>query len=352
MHLKLYCVLRTVRPPTLDVGLRAPVEYVRRELAEKYGAERVARVHRATVNHARRKAPSRSQQSVAVNGLRIYTSCETYWPIKTLEETTNSTFSAKVAEKVSKDGFKNGRRFDAIVTAIDESKRQVSVRVGDQNAILQLVPVKVRVFGQDCDEKQVGDVLKRGVVVHVEVIDAKLTLPAVDSRRGQRLPWYRLTPKRGVLSPLVGGSWISSSISTTMRHRPIGKPVNSSNCLSRRSARIKGGDTGHHFLTAPGRPDGKTWSPQNSDGDWRSDPRPRGIGRLAQCHRGAGARVELASISGDGLRQSAGIESKLVDNFTMVMGSSELTPLETLQTRTPPSRPADGRQTPSSSRVW
>jgi penicillin-binding protein 1A len=73
---------------------------------------------------------------------------------------------------------------------------------------------------------------------------------------------------------------------------------------------------------------GKTWSPQNSDGDWRGPIRIReGLGASRNV---IAVRVlkEVGIEKAMGFAKRMGIESPLVDNFTMVMGSSELTPLE------------------------
>lgn len=306
------------------------VEYVRRELVQKYGVENVEggglRVE-TTLNAKRQVEANKSLQ----NGLRLYDERQKlYRPIKTLKDTEFDKFSTKVAKQVSRLGFKNGRRFDAIVTAIDETNQHVSVKVGDRNAVLELVP-RVRVFGEDYDKKPIKSVLKRGNVVNIEVIDAKREPPVVRFAPGPEAALVSIDPKtRGVVAMVGGFDFEFNKYDhATQAHRQTGstfKPFVYAAALESKQV-----TPATIFLDSPAvfpMDGGKTWSPQNSDGDWRGPIRVReGLGASRNV---IAVRVlrEVGIDKAMDFAQRAGIESPMVNNFTMVMGSSELTPLE------------------------
>ncbi len=306
------------------------VEYVRRELVAKYGEEKIQggglRVE-TTLNVTRQIAANKALR----DGLRTYDERQKlYRPKKTLKEKDFDGFIKTSNKALAKGGFKNGRNYDALVVKNDKEKHLVTVQIGDRKAELQMVP-KSRIIGEDYDQEKVDGFLKRGDVVNVEIIDINSEPPVVRFTSGPEAALVSVNPQTRAVVAMVGGFDfdLNQYDNATQAHRQTGstfKPFVYAAALEERKI-----TPATVLLDSPAvfpMHGGKTWSPQNSDGDWRGPIRIReGLGASRNV---IAVRVlkEVGIEKAMAFAKRMGIESPLVDNFTMVMGSSELTPLE------------------------
>lgn len=306
------------------------VEFIRRQLVEKYGEEKVQggglRVE-TTLEVKRQEAANIALK----NGLRIYDERQkNYRPLRSLKESEFEKFTRTVQKKVEKEGFKNGRRYEALITGIQEDPKQLNVKIGDKKAVLDLSP-RSRIFGDDFIEKKVADNFKTGQVVRIEIIDAAMDPPVVRFAPGPEAALVAIDPKtRGVVAMVGGFDFeLNKYDHATQARRQTGSTFKPLVYAAALEARVI--TPASIFLDSPAvfpLHGGKTWSPQNSDGDWRGPIRIReGLGASRNV---IAVRVlkELGIEKAIEFARRMGIESKLVDNFTMVMGSSETTPLE------------------------
>ncbi len=309
------------------------VEHVRKRLVEKYGSEKVyaggMRIH-TTLDLDKQRAAQRALRS----GLRVYDKRRDYYkPVRTLGDKQVDNFIARQTEEIAKSGVSTNKVYEAVVTSVDADKELVKLSLGDVPARLLLEP-RTRILGEGDDAKSVDEAFERGDVL--EVIprtgepDDQGSVP-VEFRRGPESALIAVDPQTRDVEAIVGGYSFDYNEydHATQARRQTGstfKPFVYGAAIETKGITPA---TIYHDSPAVFKLDGgKSWSPKNSDGSWRGPIRVReGLGASRNV---IAVRVlrDVGLEAATKFAKKVGIHSPIVQNFTMVMGSSELTPLE------------------------
>ena len=308
-------------------------EHVRKILVAKYGDAQVQggglRVHTTL----RVKAQEQAHEAVRTQIASYDDRKKYYRPQKKLAADAIDKFIEGRTADVAKRGIKPNAFYEAVVTSVDGGKEIVRLKIGNEDAILLLEP-KLRIFGgKQCTEETLRDTLMRGHVLKVQVVSPAEAGEPIKARfvPGPEMALISIDPKTRHVVALVGGYDYETNKynHATQAERQTGstfKPIIYAAALDKRVI-----TPASIFLDSPAvfpLDGGKTWSPKNSDGTWRGPIRVReGLGASRNV---IAVRVlkELGIESAIEFARKVGISSPLTENFTMVMGSSELRPLE------------------------
>jgi penicillin-binding protein 1A len=309
------------------------VEHVRKMLVDKYGSEKVytggLRVH-TTVEIDKQSAAKGSLRE----GLRVYDARRDFYrPVRKLDAKKVDAFIEKQSKALAKSALQTGKVYEAVVVSVDPKKELVTLNLGDVPARLLLEP-RTRILGEGDDQKKLEEVFERGHVLEVipQAVepDDQGSVP-VAFRPGPNSALVSIDPKSRDVIAMVGGYSFDDNEydHATQAQRQTGstfKPFVYGAALE--SKRVTPATI---YLDSPAvfkMHGGENWSPKNSDGRWRGAIRVReGLG----ASRNVVAVRVLRDIGIEKATEFAkrlGIKSPIVQNFTMVMGSSELTPLE------------------------
>lgn len=309
------------------------VEHIRKMLVDKYGEEKVY-----TAGMAIHTTMDLEKQRAAIgalrDGLRTYDARKEYYePQRKLDKDQMDAFIEKQSKKIAKEGISKGDVYEAVVTSVDPEKDLVQLSLGDVPARLLMQP-RSRILGVGKEAKKLDEAFERGHVLDVvpmmtEPDDEGSVLVRFD--HGPEGALVSIEPKTREVVAMTGGYDFDFKKynHATQAKRQTGstfKPFVYGAALEQKiitPATI--------YLDSPAvfkLDGGKSWSPKNSDGSWRGPIRIReGLG----ASRNVVAVRVLKDIGIDKAKafsDKVGIKSPMVDNFTMVMGSSELTPLE------------------------
>lgn len=314
---------------------RAPffVEHVRKFLIDRYGEEKTfgggLRVH-TTLQVERQLAAKKALRA----GLHDYDKRKNYYrPKKKLAEKTIDDFIAKTQKRIAKRGLKKFSLYDAVVTSVDPEGETVSLAIGDRSARLELEP-KARIVSGECEEKGLGEVLQRGHILRVQVLEPTTdgTPMTVQFAPGPQAALVAIDPESRHVVSMVGGYDFATNKydHVSQMERQTGstfKPFVYAAAIEEQlitPATI--------VLDSPAvfpMPGGKNWSPKNSDGSWRGPVRIReGLGASRNVVAVRVLKMLGLDKAADFARKVGIKQGTITDNFTMVMGSSELTPLE------------------------
>ncbi len=309
------------------------VEHIRKLLIDKYGEKKVytggLRVY-TTLDLDKQRAA----QGALRAGLRHFDHRRGYFePIRKLHKDAIDAFIKKQAGELAKNGLSKDKYYEAVVVSVDPKKDLVKLSLGDVPARLLLRP-KSRILGEGKDAKKLDQKFARGDVLQVVPLatepDKEGSVPVV-FRPGPQSALVSIDPKTRDVIAMVGGYDFDYEKydHATQMHRQTGstfKPFVYGAGLE--SKRITPATI---YLDSPAvfkLDGGKSWSPHNSDGKWRGPIRVReGLG----ASRNVIAVRVLKDVGIDlatKFARKCGIKSPIVQNYTMVMGSSELTPLE------------------------
>ncbi len=316
--------------PHLDAG-KYFVEHVRRELVDQYGEETVytggLRIH-TTLDVDKQIEATRSARA----GLRAYDDRRGYYePLRTLEDDEAiDELSTKQARELEGGALDPKKSYEAVVTEVRDQQPMIRLEIGETAA--RLVPEDRSRVARKAES--LADRFERGDVVEVRPRirepDDKGSIP-VRFEPGPQVGLVSIAPGTHDVVSMVGGYAFEShrfnhAIQAKRQTGSTFKPFVYGAGLESKiitPATI--------YLDSPAvfqMPDGEQWSPRNSDRDWRGPVRVReGLG----ASRNVVAVRVLEEVGVETARNFArrmGVENELVDNYTMVMGSSELTPLE------------------------
>jgi len=311
---------RTERPTTLGMASHF-VEAIRRQLLEEYGRDIVytggLEVHTTVDLTVQVEAEAAVRQ-----GLREFDQRHgDYQVFEPGKLKPDDNVGKMVAE----------RPYVAVVTHV--TKDSVELRVGDHVAPLELVP-RSRIIPSDKDLPQVfqegklfrvvlgkGSGMKPESFLPAPGADAALLCMAPDSRE--------------VLAMVGGYDYSLSSFNrATQARRQTGssfKPIVFSAALEKKvitpSTRI---DDAPKVFHIPGKDE--PWSPRNFDGKFKG---PMLVRTALALSRNTVAVDVLERVGIDSVLEYAkriGVTSPLVENFTMALGSTEMTVLEMVNT--------------------
>jgi penicillin-binding protein 1A len=306
------------------------VERVRKKLVDRYGSEKVTtgglRVH-TTLDIDKQLTAAKSSRS----GLHTYDDRRDYYdPVRSIDKEDIAGFVSEKAEELSKSGLTRGEVYEAVVTKVDDKTEDIAVKLGRIEGDLVLEPRQRILRGAE----KLSERFARGDILEVVPFETEPgddgTLP-VRFREGPQNAFVSIDHETRDVVALMGGydfdhHEFNHATQATRQTGSTFKPFVYGAGLEQKiitPATI--------YLDSPAvfqMPGGKKWSPKNSDESWRGPVRVReGLG----ASRNVVAVRVLKDVGLDTAKSFArrlGVESKLVDNYTMVMGSSELTPLE------------------------
>ena len=318
--------------PHLDV---APyfVKYIRKKLIDKYGEKKVMSGG-LKVNTTLNVEDHRGAKKAAKSGLRSYDKNRGFYqPVETLDEPAIKEFIAEETKAQKDEKLAPGRAYRAVVTKIDDDEENLTMKLGPHSLDLIIEP-ESRILGPDPEKTKLSEVFDRGQVYKVVPIQRD---PGEDGKiptrfqSGPQVAVVSVNPKTREVVSMVGGYDFENTKfnHATQAMRQTGstfKPFVYGSALEEKvitPATI--------YLDSPAVfqiEKGKNWSPKNSDGEWRGPVRVReGLGASRNV---VAVRVlkDLGLEPAKDFARRAGIHSELNDDYTLVMGSSELTPLE------------------------
>ncbi len=306
-------------------------EHVRKLLIDTYSKDRVytggLRVH-TTLDLGKQRAAARSARDT----LRAYDARHgLYRAVRTIAPDAIAAWRKKSAAKVEGE-LTSGESYEAVVLEVVADEGRVEVGIGQQRAALSLEP-RTRILGEGEDALSLEKKFSKGQILEVQRVPgtADDDLPVVAFRPGPEASFIMMDPDSRDVLALVGGYDFEANEynHATQAKRQTGstfKPFVYAAALEERiitPATI--------FLDSPETfqlPGGKSYSPRNSDGKSRGPVRIReGLGASRNV---VAVRVldKLGVDKAIDFARKVGVEGDLVDNITLVMGSSSLTAIE------------------------
>lgn len=305
-------------------------EYIRKTLIEKYGKEKVygggLRVY-TTLDLKKQLAADQSLRQ----GLRDYDARHNlYRPIDRVDAKKIGAWQAKQA-KNSPGPLKTNTTYKAVVLDVDPALDHVRVGVGAQDADLLITP-RTRILGEGKQARALDKVLKKGDVIEVHAAGTNDEgQPQVKFKPGPQASFVMMDPKNRHVLVLSGGYDFDENHydHATQAKRQTGstfKPFVYAAAIEDKqiTPATLYLDTPKTFKLGGN----KTYTPRNSDGKSRGQIRIReGIGASRNA---VAVRVldELGTKKAISFAERIGITTPLVDNITLVMGSSSLTMME------------------------
>lgn len=308
-------------------------EHVRKTLVEKYGEEKVHGGGLSVYTTLRVKAQEQANDAVRT-GIAQYDDRKKYYrPQQKLSDAAIAKFLEARTADVAKRGLKPNAFYEAVVTSVDAGTETVRIKIGAEDGVLLLAP-KLRIFGgKQCTEETLNKTLQRGHVLKVQIASLAADGHPMSARfvPGPQMALVSIDPTNRHVIALVGGYDYEENKynHATQAERQTGstfKPFVYAAALEEKVV-----TPASIMLDSPAvfpLDGGKTWSPKNSDGTWRGPIRVReGLGASRNV---IAVRVlkEIGIEKAIAFARKVGIHSALTENFTMVMGSSELRPLE------------------------
>lgn len=314
------------------------VAHTREILVDKYGHDKVygggLQIH-TTLDVTKQSAAKHALR----DGLLTFDERRGYYhPIRQIKDAQIDAFNKRQAAKIAKSGLNLGKYYESVVTSVDADKERVKIKLGNYSARLVLNP-RGRIVVPNPAKKEdaapkLDSLFERGDILQVVPLaaepDEEGSIPVV-FRTGPQAAVVSIDPKTRDVVAMVGGYnfEVNEYNHATQARRQTGstfKPFVYGAGLESKSI-----TPATLFLDSPAvfkMPGGQSWSPKNSDLKWRGPVRVReGLG----ASRNVIAVRVLTDVGLDvatAFAKKLGIKSDIVQNFTMVMGSSELTALE------------------------
>lgn len=305
-------------------------EHVRQLLIERYGKDKVygggMRVH-TTLDLDKQLAAAASLRE----GLRQYDARHgLYRPVGHVAADKIASWQKEQAKKHS-GPLEQGKTYKAVVLSIEPRTLDVRVAVGAQDANLSLSP-KSRVLGEGKSRRSLDKILKKGDIIEVQSAGSdEQGNPLVKFKPGPQASFVLLDPANRHVLALAGGYDFDENNynHATQAMRQTGstfKPFVYAAAIEKKliTPATLYLDTPKTFKLGGG----KTYTPRNSDGKSRGQIRIReGIGASRNA---VAVRVldDLGTAAAIDFAKRIGIRSELVDNITLVMGSSSLSMME------------------------
>lgn len=314
---------------------RAPyfAEYIRLKMIDEYGREALyeggLRIH-TTLNLEYQQAA----EEAARMGLRKYDERRDFFrPIRRIDEEAIDGFVSDAADDLG-DVLRPVEVYEAVVTAVDVDDDEVQVQIGDFEANLLLDP-RSRILGEGSEKKTLDEALQRGDILRVQpttTVNHERDEPAdVRFETSAEAAVVSLDPHTREVMALVGGYDFQTSEynHATQATRQTGSAFKTLVFAAALEDRVMSPST--IYLDSPTvfqMPDGNDWSPRNADGQWRGPIRVREA--LGSSRNVVAVRIldDVGIDAAINFAHRVGVRSNLVENYTMVMGSSEMPPIE------------------------
>ena len=308
------------------------VEHVRKYLVAEYGRDRLfeggLRVH-TTLNLKTQEAA----EVAARQGLREYDQRRGFFrPLRRLEESQIDGFVQESRTTVTGDLVPT-QLYEAVVTKVDPETEHVTLTVGAFELQLLLEP-RTRILGEGATKKSLEEVLGRGDILRIQpttVVNQSTEAPAARFQRSAEAAVIAIDSRTREVKALVGGYdfALNEFDHATQARRQTGSSFKTIVYAAALEERII--TPASVYLDSPTvyqLPRGESWSPRNADGQWRGPIRVREA--LGASRNVVAVRVldDLGIDKAIAFARRIGIQSELVRNHTMVMGSSEMPPIE------------------------
>jgi penicillin-binding protein 1A len=314
------------------------MEYVRIQLEEKYGEDRLykegLKIY-TTMNAQMQKAAYEG----VVSGLKAVDKRQGYrGPLQYLAEEKVEEFCKKIEDGIDTASLKQGATYQGVVTKVNPATGELSVRVGDRTGTLSRKNMGwagkvnlVESYGKPVSGK--GKSITLGSVIEVSVVtpDQNGTGAqfALDQEPEVQAALFAMDPRTGAARAMVGGydfrkSQFNRAMQAKRNSGSAFKPIIYSAAIDKgmTPATIIE-DSPIEFPSL-----GKVWKPKNYDGVYRGPVTMREaltssinvVSVKILENIGVSYAVEYA--------KKLGITSQLADNLTLALGSSSLSPME------------------------
>lgn len=313
------------------------LEQVRQQLEEKYGEERLYK-DGLKIYTTMNAEMQRGAYDAVVNGLKAVDKRQGFrGPTKLLGEGDVEAFCKKVEDGIDTLTLKPGVTYPGVVIAVDEAKRELTVRVGDRTGLLSKKNMDwagridlVNRYGSPGEKKSIP----LGAVIDVQVkepdVNRKGAVFALDQVPEAQAALIALDPMTGGVRAMVGGyDYKKSQFNRAMQAKR--NPGSAFKPVIYAAAIDKGMTPASIIEDSPVEYESggdRAWKPKNYDNIYRGpvtmrDALTNSINvvsvRILE-NIGVGAAIEYA--------KKLGITSPMAANLTLALGSSSLTPLE------------------------
>lgn len=305
------------------------VEHVRKALIEKYGEEKVYTGGLRIYTTLDLKIQAGAEAAMR-EGMHDYDVRQGYYrPRRKLKEADITAFTKRQSKGLVAGKLDAKHVYEGVIKAV--KGEEVIVDVGGLEATLSLEP-RERILGWGKDEKRPSEVFSKGQVLRVMRDAAKDDALHVKFEPGPEVGAVILDPKSRDVIALVGGYDFRHNQydHVTQAQRQTGstfKPFVYAAAMEAKeiTAATIINDQPEVFKLD----DGRTYSPKNSDGQFRGPIRVReGLGASRNVIAVNILTRKLGVDRAEAFAKKVGISSPLVKNATMVMGSSSLRVME------------------------
>ncbi|NMC74712.1 MAG: PBP1A family penicillin-binding protein, partial [Geobacteraceae bacterium] len=315
------------------------LEHIRIQLEQKYGEDLLykggLRIY-TTMNAEMQKAAHEN----VVSGLKAVDKRQGFrGPVTSLAPEQVEEFCRKVEQGIDTASMKPGETYQGVVVAVDRSKGEATVRVGDRTGILSRrnmawaggVPLVDR-YESGVREKTKS--ISLGSVIEVSVItpdsDKRGAVFALDQEPLAQAALIALDPRTGAVKAMIGGydfrrSQFNRAVQARRNPGSAFKPIIYAAALDKNMTAATVIDDSPVEYPGNGF---KAWKPKNYDNTYRGPVTMRTA--LTNSINVVSVKI-LESIGVDYAIEYAkklGITSPLTANLTLALGSSSVTPLE------------------------
>lgn len=312
------------------------LEHIRILLEQKYGEDLLykggLRIF-TTMNAEMQKAAYEN----VVSGLKEVDKRQGFrGPVSHLAEDQVEEFCRKVEQGIDSVSLKKGETYQGVVVAVDSSRGEVTVRVGDRTGILArknmawagTVPLVSR-YAKETQKKS----LSPGSVIEVSVVESDKEKRgagfALDQQPLAQAALIALDPRSGGIKAMIGGydfrrSQFNRAVQARRNPGSAFKPIIYAAALDKNMTAATVIDDSP--VEYPGG--GRVWKPKNYDNIYRGPVTMRMA--LTSSINVVSIKI-LEAIGVDYAVEYAkkvGITSPLTPNLTLALGSSGVTPLE------------------------
>jgi penicillin-binding protein 1A len=315
------------------------LEHIRIQLEQKFGEDLLykggLKIH-TTMNGEMQKAAYEN----VVSGLKAVDKRQGFrGPVTYLAEDQVEEFCRKVEQGIDTASLKQGETFQGVVVAVEPSKGDVTVRVGDRTGTLPRKNMawagRTRLenrYGKDDQDKTKS--ISLGSVIEVSVItpdnEKRGAVFALDQEPLAQAALIALDPRSGAIKAMIGGydfrrSQFNRAVQAKRNPGSAFKPIIYAAALDKNMTAATVIDDSPVEYPGNGI---KAWKPKNYDGVYRGPVTMRMA--LTNSINVVSIKI-LEAIGVDYAIEYAkklGITSPLTANLTLALGSSSLTPLE------------------------
>jgi penicillin-binding protein 1A len=315
------------------------LEHIRIQLEQKFGEDLLykggLKIH-TTMNGEMQKAAYEN----VVSGLKAVDKRQGFrGPVTYLTEDRVEEFCRKVEQGIDTASLKQGETFQGVVVAVEPSKGDVTVRVGDRTGTLPRKNMawagRTRLenrYGKDDQDKTKS--ISLGSVIEVSVItpdnEKRGAVFALDQEPLAQAALIALDPRSGAIKAMIGGydfrrSQFNRAVQAKRNPGSAFKPIIYAAALDKNMTAATVIDDSPVEYPGNGI---KAWKPKNYDGVYRGPVTMRMA--LTNSINVVSIKI-LEAIGVDYAIEYAkklGITSPLTANLTLALGSSSLTPLE------------------------